>query len=597
MSKSTSRMGRDGSSSSAREGRTKLAVYTKSDRIQISVNIDKPLQFERTVGFPNGDTGRVNFLYVGLHRYCFTCKMISHDENSCPELTEEQREHKRLQRLTANNHGSQRQLLPPGADYDRRSNGKRPRSPTLELSRSHLPVSFTLMLSMGGIRAMAVSKILRDTRKRGVEHRKYGSPQRSGDNATGRNKPRSPRDSPLRQAVWNRLERQAPLHRTRGNVSNSDYLYPGRKYGVKDQYHENAEGGRSSKRTRSFKDSRMQEWRPRESQTPNINRSQNTRDDRAYLPRATSYENQTPRRVEQDREDSQRTISEQPGAMVSRENPRSGHLVLHKNETEEEKRRRLKGKGIMNAADRTPQSKDKAAASSAILIGRNTIIIREPTDGISSQQNPQGSYQRRDSRVIRRLEEGEIQNVEFLPSLSILPSHGNNLTAHVTTDVGEDGMLTEEQANLFPMTEEEEAEVDKMVSESDGVMMDENMMENDDLLVDEPGFNAEKIDAISQLSPMNIQEDFTEERGAKNHEQTDVEMVHVPNKTTENRGGHYQNCLELSSEGLEPTRGPLKKKLATNSEVKGVRASRNCPYYRFEKNMKKTGFCSCFLLV
>ncbi|KAL0684223.1 hypothetical protein Bca4012_051071 [Brassica carinata] len=69
-------------------------------------------------------------------------------------------------------------------------------------------------------------------------------------------------------------------------------------------------------------------------------------------------------------------------------------------------------------------------------------------------------------------------------------------------------MLTEEQAKMFLITEEE-AEVDKMVSEFDGVMMDENMMENDDLLDDEPGFNAEKIDAISQISPMNIQEDNT----------------------------------------------------------------------------------------
>lgn len=104
---------------------TKLAIDAKSARIQISVNIDKPLQFERTVGFPNGDTGRVTLLYVGLHRYCFTFKVISHDENSCPELTEVQREQKRLQRLVVNAHGSQRHLPPLGADYDHKSNGKR----------------------------------------------------------------------------------------------------------------------------------------------------------------------------------------------------------------------------------------------------------------------------------------------------------------------------------------------------------------------------------------------------------------------------------------------------------------------------------------
>ncbi|KAL0847009.1 hypothetical protein Bca101_020255 [Brassica carinata] len=113
---------------------TKLAIDTKSARIQISVNIDMPLQFEGTVGFPNGDTGKVTFLYVGLHRYCFTCKMISHDENSCPELTEEQRQQKRLERLTQNTADTYRQL-PYFDEQGRKSTGKRPRSPTLEYSR------------------------------------------------------------------------------------------------------------------------------------------------------------------------------------------------------------------------------------------------------------------------------------------------------------------------------------------------------------------------------------------------------------------------------------------------------------------------------
>lgn len=93
---------------------TKMAIDAKSACIQISVNIDKPLQFEGRVGFPSGDIGKVTFLYVGLHRYCFSCKMISHDENNCPELTEDQREQKRLQRLALNNSGLQLQL----AGYD-----------------------------------------------------------------------------------------------------------------------------------------------------------------------------------------------------------------------------------------------------------------------------------------------------------------------------------------------------------------------------------------------------------------------------------------------------------------------------------------------
>lgn len=37
--------------------------------------------------------------YEELHRHCYTCKRISHEEGTCPSLTEEQREQKQLERL------------------------------------------------------------------------------------------------------------------------------------------------------------------------------------------------------------------------------------------------------------------------------------------------------------------------------------------------------------------------------------------------------------------------------------------------------------------------------------------------------------------
>ncbi|KAF3539824.1 hypothetical protein F2Q69_00020795 [Brassica cretica] len=52
------------------------------------------------------------------------------------------------------------------------------------------------------------------------------------------------------------------------------------------------------------------------------------------------------------------------------------------------------------------------------------------------------------------------------------------------------------------LTGEEEAEVDKLAEEFGDAVMDETMVQNDDLLVDEPGYDAEII-AISQLSPAN----------------------------------------------------------------------------------------------
>ncbi|KAF3517703.1 hypothetical protein DY000_02061164 [Brassica cretica] len=68
-------------------------------RIQVSIDADKPLQFERRIGFPSGDIGKVTLTYDGLQRYCFTCNLISHDENTCPLLAPEERELKRKLRL------------------------------------------------------------------------------------------------------------------------------------------------------------------------------------------------------------------------------------------------------------------------------------------------------------------------------------------------------------------------------------------------------------------------------------------------------------------------------------------------------------------
>lgn len=65
---------------------------------------------------------------------------------------------------------------------------------------------------------------------------------------------------------------------------------------------------------------------------------------------------------------------------------RSGHLVIHRNETDEEKRKRLKGKAIMTSNADTLMSKAKDAASSVLLIGRNTILIRDPRTRVTQNQ-------------------------------------------------------------------------------------------------------------------------------------------------------------------------------------------------------------------
>lgn len=67
------------------------AIDAKRAKLQVSINVDQPLQFERRVGFPNGDTGKVSFAHEGLFHHCFNCQRISHEERTCQELTEEQK--------------------------------------------------------------------------------------------------------------------------------------------------------------------------------------------------------------------------------------------------------------------------------------------------------------------------------------------------------------------------------------------------------------------------------------------------------------------------------------------------------------------------
>ncbi|WZZ78944.1 hypothetical protein YC2023_099516 [Brassica napus] len=69
-----------------------MDIDSKNARLQVSIDADRPLQFNRRIGFPNGDTGKVSFEYEGLNRYCFACNRNSHDVYSCAEISEEERE-------------------------------------------------------------------------------------------------------------------------------------------------------------------------------------------------------------------------------------------------------------------------------------------------------------------------------------------------------------------------------------------------------------------------------------------------------------------------------------------------------------------------
>lgn len=80
-----------------------LGVFDKSDvegsRVRVFVNGDLPLKFECKIGFANGDVVKVTIQYEDLYRHCYSCKRLSHEEGTCPELNEDQRERNRLARI------------------------------------------------------------------------------------------------------------------------------------------------------------------------------------------------------------------------------------------------------------------------------------------------------------------------------------------------------------------------------------------------------------------------------------------------------------------------------------------------------------------
>ncbi|KAL0711528.1 hypothetical protein Bca4012_018506 [Brassica carinata] len=80
-----------------------LGVFDKADvdggRVHVFVNGDQPLKFDCKVGFENGHVVKVKMIYEDLHHYCFSCKRISHEEGTCLELIDKQREQNCLLRI------------------------------------------------------------------------------------------------------------------------------------------------------------------------------------------------------------------------------------------------------------------------------------------------------------------------------------------------------------------------------------------------------------------------------------------------------------------------------------------------------------------
>lgn len=85
------------------------AIDADTARVQVTVNVDEPLKFARKARLPSGEIVKLELKYERLFRWCFNCGHISHEERTCPSLTEAQRQERRAAReaareLTLENH-------------------------------------------------------------------------------------------------------------------------------------------------------------------------------------------------------------------------------------------------------------------------------------------------------------------------------------------------------------------------------------------------------------------------------------------------------------------------------------------------------------
>ncbi|KAL0837362.1 hypothetical protein Bca101_089252 [Brassica carinata] len=505
----------------------KLLIDVKKARIQVSIEADKPLQFERRIGFPNGDIGKVTLTYEGLHRYCFTCKLISHDENSCPQLTPEEREAKRKQR--AENHAlndQSRRFLQDSQGYDPRNSLKRPRSPTYGRQFSPTTSSKNSALAHEEKRRKHSPPLYssREARVSGRQTRDLNSSSRQDK-----------RQSHHGKEVWSRLEIPSRRDESKSLARTSDRRPPR----VSPRY--------AAPRLRNVSSI---DWRPRRSFDAAKNR-----ETPAGVSRHAPNEHTERSRVTLD---SQKTISDisaplEPGEIIPTHRSKAIQSLASDGICEEERTRRLKGKAI---ATDSPTSKAKTPCSNPPAPRNTTLTITEkPLDPPQSMRNEQ----RYDPIP---LEQGD-EFMEF------------------------DGGL--EQELDVPLAELELAEVDNLVLETECLEMDENMLDidNDDLLGDSPGIDAEKIEAISQLSPTNVV--------------TSAKMAHKDrhltfDKTTPARQELGSTTLpdQANQPGPYIPKGLLKKKAPRSPDIKGAIASKKLQTLGTrtspnKKTMKKLG--------
>ncbi|CAG7888539.1 unnamed protein product [Brassica rapa] len=432
-------------------------VDVDNGRVRVKINMDEPLQFERRAGYANGDVIKVKLQYEELHRHCYTCKRISHEEGTCPNLTPTQREENRIIRLKQ----KEMEDLAAKEAFSYPTRGMEAPARLETYGRNHQDSILDRIPSN-----MNVKRNDRDNAE-------WSQRNEDGDL---RNKISNRRDT-LAKNVWNRLDQR---YEEGNNPRDRERYHPYRQY-PRENLRE-IRGGSESFNNRD--QSRQVRYQPRDTRE----RSKETR------------RNETSLRSHRTSPDSQRTVSEsfrhRRGEVPARrqeyqgrhgtklvwqpvrsdERTRKGAAITNeKSESEEERVRRLKGKAIVT--DEVYRDAYMRTGSGA----KGTLTIREPVDtNLPGHQ----VYLEPHKNLLKHTTGGELaQNcVDEAPK--------ENETHDIGKDTGKQGQNDTQDLNKeIPPQDDglmDEEEMNKIAEQYASVDfdMEEDLLDEDDLLVD-----------------------------------------------------------------------------------------------------------------
>lgn len=502
-------------------------VDVDGGRVRVWVNADVPLQFERRAGFANGDVIRVSLIYEELHRHCFTCKRISHEEGTCPELTEEQREKNRVARIEQK-----------------------------EIEEKATREAFSIPSRYGTDRTIHLThtnhRTTTERSYRGVEKKDYRRPVES-------NRERSSSDlreriterrEALGKEVWKRLDKvDEPYHprdreryhpyqrswnyehrardeamsRNRTFIGHSNWNHKERRDGPRNHYDSHSVS-RSNSGRRTSPD------------------SQRTISDKLELQRTSRGH------LDRSRKSPPKHTKEWRPIRQGKENTEAARVI--ETEMNDEERRRLKGKMI--AQDPTPDQLRP-------ISGRGTLIIREPSSNPPENQ----------TEGVKRSNLGDaIQNGASKNIVETEERHsprGSEDLELIDPDSEEDGELMDDEA--FDRMIEQYTEPEQM-TEADIYNVDDLMEEEQDL---------ERTRLAKEATPTTLEEEKSKsiEKSVQNVETT----ICLPKRgeksaITSQKNDETEIFKNLDQEGHQITAAKKKKKTPRSPDEKGTAASK-----------------------